>query len=128
MFLSEGKLDYSLPHKLVVLIDRGICDFYRKLIPPSYVCRPQMYAPHITVVRKELPPNMEFWGKYQNDLVSFSYDPYIHYNGTYWWLNVDCPRLTEIRTELGLEPWTELTRPPDGCEWFHTTIGNSKKI
>ncbi|MFA6049931.1 MAG: hypothetical protein WC761_01920 [Candidatus Paceibacterota bacterium] len=126
MFSSQGVLHYSLPHKLVVLIDENISSYYRKLVPKYFICQPQMYAPHITVIRKEEPSKMHLWGKYEGHEVSFTYDPYIHSDGVYWWLNVDCPRLTEIRTELGLEPWTVLTRPPDGCEWFHTTIGNSK--
>lgn len=128
MGTSEGTLDYSVTdgyYRLVVLVDRELHRFYRSLIPPYYTCRPQRYPPHITVVRGE-NPKTGVWGKYQGTLVEFSYDSFLHHDGVYWWFNCFSDRLTQVRLELGLPSSYRLTRPPDGTECFHSTVGNSK--
>lgn len=60
-----------------------------------------MYAPHITVVRKEVPPKMDVFGKHEGELVFFEYDTEIHHDETYYWLNAYSKRLEDIREELG---------------------------
>jgi len=128
LLCSTGTLVYqSEPEKkLVLTVDPELSRFYRSLIPARFVCNRPKFPPHITVVRKEAIHNVRHWNRYAGQVVDFSYDPYVHHDGVYWWLNVACPRLTEIRTELGLQPWTPLVKPPSGVEWFHTTIGNCK--
>lgn len=140
---SKGTLHYSIAkvksledpkvwidsYRLAVLIDPGISLFYRSLIPKYYNVKPQMHDPHISVVRYENPPNMDFWGVYEGEMIKFLYDPIIQNDVTYWWLNVFCKRLEEIRLELGLPVSSPFTRPPDGFDKvFHTTIGNCKKL
>jgi len=127
---SSGVLRYSLTvdyHRLVVEVDPEIHRFYRALIPKYYVCRPQRYAPHITVVRGEYP-RTGAWGKYEGQSVDFEYETYLHHNGVYWWVNCYSPTLIDIRLELGLPSSYYLTRPPDDTECFHSTLGNSKKL
>jgi len=123
---SVGILRYSADYKLVVEVDQGLSDYYRSLIPKWHVVRPQKYAAHITVVRKEMPTNLEFWEKYEGDEVEFCYNPEVQVGKVYYWLNVFSCRLQEIREELGLPRHSELTRPPDGRYCFHMTIGNCK--
>jgi hypothetical protein len=131
LYWSKGTLVYGADNnglsKLNVLVDPGIVSLYRALIPPYYTANPQMYAPHISVVRKETPPNMEFWGKYEGEVVEYAYSPEIHRGTVYWWLNAFCVRLEEIRTELGLPVSSQYTMPPEGfVKCFHITLGNSK--
>lgn len=125
---SVGTLDYSIKdgyHRLVVEVDPELPRLFRALMPRYYVCRPQRYSPHITVVRGEQPQTSE-WGLHAGRLVEFEYDPYVHYDGTYWWFECYSDFLVEIRLGLGLPSSYRTTRPPNGKECFHSTIGNSK--
>ena len=131
IYQSKGPLRYSyegdVGHKLIVEVDPEIASFYRSLIPKYHKLNPQRYRPHISVVRKEVPINMECWGKYEGDLVEFEYSNEVHHGTVYWWLNAFSYKLEEIRLELGLPVSTEYTRPPgDYIKCFHITIGNNK--
>ena len=55
---------------------------------------------HISVVRGEEPLKKELWGR--KEIVEFSYDPKLLTNDEYYWLEVKCDRLLDIREELGL--------------------------
>ena len=114
-------------HKLNVMVDPGIVSYYRSLIPKYVHLNPQAFAPHISVVRRETPVNMDFWGKYEGEEVKFAYGNVVHHGKVYYWLNAFSERLEEIRLELGLPVSTEYTRPPDSyTKVFHITIGNTK--
>ena len=126
LFISSGYLRYH-PNKLILEIDQQLVDYYRALVPKSIGLSRQRHDAHISVVRKETPPLMEFWEKYEGELIEFCYDPIIKNGEIYYWLNVFCVRLEEIRKELGLPVSSPYTRPPDGfSKCFHTTIGNIK--
>lgn len=130
MFRSTGILRYHNEPvlKLVVDVDQAISDYYRSLLPPYKKANPQRYGAHISVVRKEIPPNMQFWGKYEGEEVEFFYAPGVQFGKVYCWLNVWCNRLEEIRIELGLPVTSEYTLPPEGfVKCFHSTIGNYKE-
>jgi hypothetical protein len=127
LFASSGVLHYE-DKKLVVLADQQISDYYRALIPKYYQVRPQKYRAHISVVRKETPPNMAIWKKHEGERIEFQYGSYLHNDERYWWLNCFCVRLEDIRRELGLSVSSPYTRPPGGFEkCFHMTIGNTKE-
>lgn len=132
LFTSTGVLDYSGSasggYRLVVLIDHQLAAYYRSLIPKTVRLNGTRYAPHVTVVRNEYPPNLKKWGAYNGQKIEFQYSPYIYNNNTYYWLRVYCQKLTAIRLELGLPASYYLTRPPDEAECFHTTLGNCKNI
>ena len=123
---SSGFLRYTPPYKVHVAVDHELATFYRSLIPKTVDVNVPMYPPHITVVRKETLPKMEFFGKYEGELVFFDYETDIHHDETYYWLNAYSKRLEDIREELGLPVTSVFTRPPDGRWCFHITIGNLK--
>jgi len=124
---AKGRLKYCDNHKLIVEIDNDFASYYRSLIP-KWVAKPnkQRYDTHITVIRNEIPTNLECWLKYNGKEIIFTYSPDIQTDGVYFWLNVYSTELEEIREELGLEKSSEWSRPPDNTECFHITIGNLK--
>jgi len=128
MLTAVGILRYTGGERLVVEVDEDFGRYYRRLIPKSYPTQKPRWPPHITVVRagKDIPVNMEAWGRYEGAEVEFSYDPELRLDKVYYWLNVWCDRLSKIRQELGLPPKSRWTRPPDAHECFHITIANRK--
>lgn len=121
--------------KVVVIVDPAIVALTRALLPPALksVLRPQKYPPHITLVRGEWPsvvvgppPDRLEWAMLDAKRVTFFYDPSPVIGETYAWLRVFSPELRAYRTRLGLASSSELTRPPDGEDCFHITIGNQK--
>lgn len=134
LYESYGILRYTRPenaggYKLVAEIDKEITNYYRALVPKSIVLNSQMYAPHISIVRKETPVKLELWDKYEGEKIRFNYSNIIHFGEVYCWLNVWSKELEKIRLELGLPVSSPYTRPPDGFDkTFHTTIGNMKKL
>ena len=69
---------------------------------------------HISFIKGEKPQRMPYWGRSKGEKVEFHYTNNIRWdNGKHAWLDVYCPRLSEIRTELGLKP----------KETYHLTIG-----
>lgn len=118
---STGILEYGNGNsglKLTVKIDPNIYFYYRSLIPKAICLNHQKFEPHISVVRKEIPQNMNFWGKYEKEKVEFEYDSFVYHGEIYYWLNAYSKRLEEIRLELGL---------PLSRKIFHITLGNIKK-
>jgi hypothetical protein len=130
MFTSTGILKYhDNPYKLIVEIDQNISDYYRSLIPKWIKSNRQMYSAHISVVRNEMPINLQYWGKYEGEEIEFIYTPGVQFGKVYCWLNVWCKRLEEIRLELGLPVSSQFTLPPEGfVKCFHTTLGNFKQV
>ena len=126
MIESSGVLRYSLPHKLVVDVDPGLVDVYRALVPAYLRLRRQKWPAHITVVREESIAVPSAWGRHEGETVVFEFHPFVMYDTTYFWLDVTCHRLCDLRIELGLPAMSNLTRPPDGKDFFHITLGNAK--
>ncbi len=57
----------------------------------------------------------------------FFYHPQIHEGKIYYWLEIYCTLLEDIREELGLPVVSQYTLPPEGFrKVFHMTIGNTK--
>jgi hypothetical protein len=76
---------------------------------------------------KEAPVNLEHWGKYEGEPLTFLYEPYVYEGTVYYWLNIWCVRLEEMRRELGLPVVSQFTLPPEGfTKCFHCTIANKK--
>lgn len=131
-FTSTGTLRYSpkLLGKssakwwLVVDCDKTLGDYYRHLYWLARHRLERMQRPawceHITVIRDEEPPVVKqtLWSKYAGQEVVFDYNPTIATNGEYWWLDVCCPKLLDIREELGLPRQPEIP--------LHLSIGHHK--
>lgn len=133
LFLSYGNLRYSrgdFGYKLIVEVDKGISDYSKSLIPKWIKVNSQRYRPHISVVRKETPLNLQYWNKYEGREIEFYWDSRVQIGEVYCWLNVFSSELEEIRIELGLPESSEYTRPPSPQFYrcFHTTLGNFKDI
>ena len=127
LFNSVGILKYSPNYSLRLLIDPEISHYYRFFIPKKYLFNRPKYESHISVVRKVVPVNLSYWGKYEGKEIEFQYDNNIHFGTVYIWLNCFSKRLEEIRLELGLNIHDEFTEPPqDYKKCFHTTLGNFK--
>lgn len=114
------------PEKLVLEVDPEIVRLTRALLPPMWrtTFRPQRYEPHITISREEVLPPIAV--SLHGSEVEFSYDPEPVLGELYAWLRVESETLLVIRTSLGLPPSSPLSRPPDGEEVFHITLGNRK--
>jgi hypothetical protein len=93
------------PWFALLTCDQGIIDYLswfmeRHGLP---VHKGSRWGAHVTFVRCEEPPNRDAWGKYAGEEVPFHYTHVVHWtNGWHAWVDVWCPRLTEIRQELGL--------------------------
>ncbi len=130
---SVGVLRYDhtpeYGHRLVMECDQAIMDYYRDLLPFWKKPNPQRYGAHVSVVRHEVPVNLEAWGRHSGEKIEFDYTGEVFFGRVYCWLNVFCVRLEEVRVELGLPVRSEYTIPPDGfTKCFHLTIGNYKEL
>ena len=131
MYKSTGILKYfKEPElKVIVEVDQQLADYYRSLIPKYYYVSRQKYNAHISVVRKEIPTDLTLWGIHEDEEVEFYYDNQIKRGKVYFWINVFCKRLEEIRLELKLPVNSPYTLPPEGfVKCFHCTIGNVKNV
>lgn len=128
MYKSAGALQYNDQFRAVVWVDRGIADYYFNLIPKYYYAQRQKYHPHITVVRPkyEVVKNKKLWNKYNGEVIEYTYDGMIHFDGTYFYLNVYSDRIGNIREELGL-PRFRFNDLGSKKRCYHITIGNIKK-
>lgn len=106
------------PMDIVLYYKFWVEKFLWKKISTSY------HKPHITVLAGKHEQGLNkhpLWGKYQGEVVEFSYYSQIFtdrpwfFQGQYFWLRVECPRLAEIRTELGLKPYLKFP--------YHLTVG-----
>lgn len=127
MFKSIGKLVYSprthlatSDRWLVLLCDDEISLYYRTLFQKEFpyigkLIRP-LWGTHISIIRGERVPNYHLWRLDENKLVEFEYEPGVIDNGTYYWLNIKCNYLEELRIKYGLSPYPQFG--------FHLTIGH----
>ena len=134
MIQSFGKLRYSpqlvgsradsFSWWLVVDCDPEIGRYYRHLFSLAhYKCQNiqrAAWAEHISVIRNEEPPEDKkgLWKKYEGLVVPFQYCPSIRGDGLYFWLDVDCDFLLDIREEIGLSRLPEYP--------LHLTVGNAR--
>lgn len=121
MHASSGQLIYEPNLTAKILVDAEIVNYYRALIPSHYKVQKQKYAPHITVVRTKLEtPELTHWNKYALEEIHFQYDGCVLFDGEYFYLDVVCERIGEIRRELGLPTYRQDNKG------YHITLGNCK--
>jgi hypothetical protein len=131
MFTSKGTVHYDTTDGpwVTVSVDQQLADYCYSLIPKYYrVCRPRWKA-HVTVVRPEDGPLMANWWKHEGEQVTFVYDPTVLYEKGFWWFNLWCVTMEDIRRELGLSTKSRITIPPPGySKAFHCTVGKDLVI
>lgn len=120
----------------VLLVDREITRYYRwwigrhlwgrTAIKEDWLCQPSWDA-HISVVRGETPRQKfrHLWKKYDKEKVEFKYSHEPRFvgnrgvrhskDGDFWLVDVSCPRIDEIREELGLKTFYR----------YHLTVGRT---
>jgi len=126
MFEATGKIVYDPtagkaknPWWIIVECPKDILDYYHYWISrkSKLPINKPLFGAHVSVVRGEEPPleHQNLWRKYHEKEVTFHYSHQVDQNDEYWWVNVECPFLNELREELGLNPHVEFG--------FHLTIG-----
>lgn len=114
----KAKTIESHPWWLIIQACPDLARYYRHWLNLFYRAKFKVQRPawdsHISVVRGEEPLDVSAWGKYHGQEIEFEYDSELNTNGVYYWLDVECSRLSEIRMELGLPPMP--THP------FHLTV------
>ena len=131
MFRSVGKLIYSPrshlgdPSKwLVMMVDDEICKYYSSLFYKEFPWNGKLNRPifgaHISVIRGERLPNYELWKLDDNKIVEFEYESGVRDNGEYYWLNVKCNYLGDLREKYGL------SRNPNFG--LHLTVGRTTNV
>lgn len=126
MFTSTGILHYdptvglkhTEPWWALLLCDNEIARYYASQLKnygiEVYSNDKGLWKTHISVMKGELPPNLEAWKKYDGQEVEFHYSHIIRSeNGEHAWVDVYSEDLSDIRQELGF----------DFKPWFHMTVG-----
>ena len=120
----------------ILKVDREITRYYRwwigrrywgqTAIQSNWICQPSWDA-HVSIVRGETPRVKNHWQAYNGEKVEFQYAHYPRQttiedrqtrhakDGDFWFVDVICPRITEIRQELGLRTFSK----------SHLTVGRT---
>jgi len=118
-----GKIE---PHWCVIEVDTEITRYYRWWLQREkhIILQKPAWDAHISVIRGErkVTQKKHLWRKYHKQPIQFLYE---HGNircakdkdqpGYFYWIDVECPRLDQIRREFDL---------PTGMR-FHITIGRT---
>ncbi len=110
----RGRMKKKTNWWAVVNIDREITRYYRWWIQKELhveLCKPSWDA-HVSIIRGEQPPIelQHLWKKYDGQRVEFKYKHCVRQSGDttgndrpdhYWFVEVDCPLLKQIRDEFG---------------------------
>jgi hypothetical protein len=119
MFSSTAEIIYKNSWWAVAEVDREIVRYYSNWVYRRFGLKlyGSRWSPHITIIRGEEPPNKDLWGKYDLDNWEFEYDisPHRDRDSVFWWIDVKCERMLDLREELGLPRFPEYN--------FHITVG-----
>ncbi len=106
--------------------DDEIGRYYRALLrsqEPWLKINIPKHGMHVTVVpgKYETAPNKHLWGRYEGEVIPFTYDGDVSFwHEHYYGMRVNCPRIEDIREELGL--------PRVLPVFWHITIANTKGL
>lgn len=124
MFTSTGILQYDPgkgqkhydPWWGLLLCDDEVSKYYawqlRKHGLEVFPNDKGLWGTHVSVLKGEVPPNPQAWGKYEGYEVQFHYSHIIRFeNGKHAWVDVYSEELSAIREELGFgfKPWYHMT-------------------
>jgi hypothetical protein len=110
------------PWWVIVRCEEGLGMVLRQQVESAHgiTLEPPPWGMHISVVSGEEPPLVERWGHRADELVAFSYLPEPRRAGQFWWVEVDCPELLDVRAALGL--------PREPARPLHMTLGRLRRV
>ena len=124
----RGKMKKKTQWWAVVNVDREITRYFRWWVQTELHIN--LYKPswdaHVSIIRGERPPEhkQHLWKKYDGQKIEFKYSVNVRQSGDttgwdrpehYWFVEVDCPLLKQIRDEFGFKSdWKQ-----------HITIGRT---
>lgn len=153
-FRTTGYLTYDPPRDgmktrtvdwCVLNVDREITRYFRYWMDRNWwdleggramkrVFQRPSWDAHVTVVRGEsYMKNRQFWRKHQGEKVTLEYSNIIHQTRSseeferpdhFWFVDIRCPRIWEIREELGLPNRTPAGKPYN----WHLTVARAYDI
>ena len=124
----RGKMKNKTQYWAVVNVDKEITRYFRWWVEKALHIK--LYQPswdaHISIIRGERPSQdkLHLWKKYDGEEIEFKYSINVRQTGDttgydrpshYWFVEVECPFLKEIRNEFGF--------PSDWKQ--HITIGRT---
>ncbi|AFA44301.1 hypothetical protein DIDNDMLP_00476 [Klebsiella phage KP13-7] len=132
MISLEGTLQYdpprtiknNRPYWLVLNLPDEIVKYYQWFVRKELFIdiKDPLHSAHVSIVRGEVPPNIDMWKKYDGMKLQFQYYPYITMKkdnknpGNFFFIEFDSDEIMSIRDELGL--YSKYS------EW-HFTIGRT---
>lgn len=118
MISLEGTLQYdpprtiknNRPYWLVLNLPHEIIQYYQWFVRKELFIdiKDPPHSAHVSIVRGEVPPNIDMWKKYDGKKLQFQYYPHIIMKkdkkkpGYFFFINFDCDEIMNIREELGL--------------------------
>lgn len=136
MFEATGRLVYDPQTNrtvkkedwwCIMLVSNDLIKYYQfhiaKLFEPyvALTFEDTVWRAHASVVKGETPGNPTCWKRYQDHRVKFKYDFYIYRVKEFFCIDIVCPFLEKLRSELGLSKGLKNNKP------FHITIGRVTK-
>lgn len=126
----RGEMKNKTQWWAVLELDDGISDYYRSQICTQYGIKLHQpsWGAHVSIIRGEKPRDdlMHLWKKYDGKQVTIKYRPYARFNGdtretqhktgNFWFLDVYCEELSNIRKELEL-PYDWMLHLTVGRRW-----------
>jgi len=126
----RGTMKKNIDWWLVVKTDPELVRYYSYQVKKNPVYFNETYinilnpswGSHISVVRGEEPNDKfkQFWKKYDGHIINFTYSGLVKSSqNKFWFLDVWCDKLNEIRSELGLK----IKYDNGNLFHYHLTIG-----
>ena len=118
----QGRFFTDGASRAIVETDAAVTKYYQSLLPKWKGFQPQLYKPHITVIRAKFEHTAQ-WGflkVFNNTVVTYQYDTELKEDSTYYYLEAWSYAIGGIRALAGLPQYRE------GRKCYHITIGNKK--